>query len=187
MTVELARERLRAVVDTFEGARLLLVGLRATLPLPRGKDQEDPDADPDPASEMHAVIGCSLHDSLDPLIRDLRALAEYRPGASRRRSGQTLFRKLDLATFDEEARRVLREIVIRDNFTPRHLDGSDDLWTPPYTAEQASLEIFWSHGRWFATWLKLEEPEDLPETERRELLLLEEDEAEPGTLVYREV
>jgi hypothetical protein len=35
--------------------------------------------------------------------------------------------------------------------------------------------------------LKLEEPEGLPEAERRELLLLEEDEAEPGTLIYREV
>lgn len=187
MTVELARERLRAVVDTFEEAHLVLTGLRALLPIPQRKEEEDVDADPDPVSEIHAVIGCGLHDSLEPLIRDLRAVAEYRPGARRRRSGQSLLHKLDLATFSEEACRMLHEIVIRDNFTPRHLDGAEDLWTPAYTPEQAGLEVFWSHGRWFATWLKLEEPEDLPEVERRELLLLEEDEAEPGTLLYREV
>lgn len=77
--------------------------------------------------------------------------------------------------------------MIRDNFTPRQLDGAEDLWTPPYTAEQAGLDVFWSQGRWFATWLKLEEPDDLPEAERRELLLLEEDATEPGTLLYREI
>jgi hypothetical protein len=189
LNVRQAQKQLQVKIRKLEELRRDLLGLEAGLPSSAADLSEgdvDANQDPTPADEIKVVIRCVVHDYLDPLTRDLRAVAAYRPGRSRP-SGKPLARQLGLATDSEETRRSLREIVIRDNFTPRQLDGSHDLWTPPYTAEQAGLDVFWSHGRWFATWLKLEEPEGLPETERRELLLLEEDESEPGTLIYREV
>ncbi len=78
---------------------------------------------------------------------------------------------------------------MRDNFTARPHDPravQPEVWVPPYTPEEAGLEIFYQHGRWFATWLKLEEPEDAPETQRRELLRLDLDRM-PEYLVYTEV
>jgi len=77
------------------------------------------------------------------------------------------------------------DVVVKDNFMPQAQDDPEDAWVPPYTAEEAGLEVFFEHGRWFASWMKLEEKEDLPEAARRELLVLDEDPAEPGRLVYR--
>jgi hypothetical protein len=190
VSVRQAQKQLQTKIGELERLRDDLLALEAEIPSSTAAlSEEDIDADrgPDPADEIKVVVRCVVHDYLDPSIRDLGAAAAYRPGRSRHRSGQPLARQLGLSTFSEETRRALYEIVVRDNFTPRQLDGSEDLWSPPYTGEQAGVEVFWSHGRWFATWLKLEEPEDLPEAERRELLLLEEDPAEPGTLLYREV
>ncbi len=58
---------------------------------------------------------------------------------------------------------------------------------PPYTAEEAGLEVFFLWGLWIATWWKLELPEDHSEAERGERLVLEESSESPGRLVYREV
>lgn len=190
ISVRQAQKHLQTKARELEKLRDELLALEAAIPSSTAAlSEEDIDADrgPDPADEIKVVIRCVAHDYINPSILNLGTAAAYRPGRSRHRGGQPLARQLGLSTFSEETRRVLRDIVIRDNFTPRQLDGSEDLWSPPYTAEQAGVDVFWSHGRWFATWMKLEEPEDLPETERRELLLLEENPTEPGNLLYREV
>jgi hypothetical protein len=98
-----------------------------------------------------------------------------------------LSKGLDLRSNSEETRKVLHELVVRDNFTHQTQIPDDDQWVPSYTPEQAGLEVFYAHGRWFATWLKLEEPKDRPEALRRELLVLTEAPGEPGRLIYRGV
>jgi hypothetical protein len=58
---------------------------------------------------------------------------------------------------------------------------------PPYTPEQACLQVWKLHGRWFAWWFKPDATKDAPEDERWEGLLIEEDENQPGSLFYREL
>lgn len=79
MSLDQARTQLHGVVDDLEANLFRLLGVQGALPLPPRVDDEDVDADPDPASEMHAVIGCVIRDALEPLIRDLRAAASYQP------------------------------------------------------------------------------------------------------------
>ncbi len=68
------RKGLRESVRDLQEIRERLLGLRRQIP---GPAAEDDDAEPDPLSEMGAVIECGLHDCLEPLIRDLLAAAEY--------------------------------------------------------------------------------------------------------------
>jgi hypothetical protein len=179
--VAFLRSGLRDVVQELEGSRSKLLDLKSAV-LPSEHSEEDRDAEPDPASEMKAVIECGLHDCLDPLIRDLLAAAEYQ--AKSPRPGRPLG-AIDLRQSDEATGQALYELVEKDNFSAVRPDG--DAWVPPYTAEEAQLRVFHLHGRWLATWLKLEEPGDAPEARRRELLLLEESAEGPGLLIYREV
>jgi hypothetical protein len=76
-----ARVQVRAMVEELEGLRSRLLELQATLPVPLGDAadvaEEDTGEEPDPASEMHAVIGCAVRDSLEPLLGDLRSLAPH--------------------------------------------------------------------------------------------------------------
>jgi hypothetical protein len=71
-----AREQVRAMVGELEEIRGRLLERQAKLPvaLVDASDEEDGE-EPDPASEVHAVIGCAIRDSLEPLIGDLRSVA----------------------------------------------------------------------------------------------------------------
>jgi hypothetical protein len=136
---------------------------------------------------MRAVIGNSVLNALDPLIKDLRDTAEYSPGA--RLESEAAGGRLDLDSGEsEELRRRLYKLVVKDNFTA-HADLGEPggVWVPPYTAEQAGLEIVYFGGRWFAAWKKLEKPPHTLPSERWELLILSENELEPGALSYDEV
>lgn len=178
-SVAVMRNELRENARELQKVREQLLELKRQVLHPERTDEER-DADPDPLSEMSAVIDCGLHDCLEPFIRDLLAAAEYQ--AKNPRPGRPLG-GIDLAKDDEATRQALYDLVKKDNFPP----GDGEAWMPPYTAEEAQLQVFRLHARWFATWLKLEEPGEAPETERRELLLLEESGEHPGVLVYREV
>ena len=178
-SVAVMRNGLRESARELQKVREQLLELKRQTPHPERPDEEH-DTDPDPFSEMSAVIECGLHDCLDPLIRDLLAAAAYQAKAPR--PGRPL-REIDLGKADEATRQALQELVKKDNFLP---DG-EDAWVPPYSAEEAQLQVFRLHARWFATWLKLEEPGGVPEAQRRELLLLEESAEQPGVLIYREV
>jgi hypothetical protein len=57
---------------------------------------------------------------------------------------------------------------------------------PPYTAEEAGLEVTFRHGRWLAEWRKLEVPDTAPKEERWELLCVQECEGDSGSVYFRE-
>jgi hypothetical protein len=80
--VQETRKQLGTVAGELEEIRTRLLDLRANLPISAVEAAEQDIADLDPAAELHAVLGCAVRDSLDPLIRDLRALAvDGRSGA----------------------------------------------------------------------------------------------------------
>jgi hypothetical protein len=75
--VTTVRNGLRSIVSNLERERDNLAALRDGISLPPAESApEDCDAEPDPLSEMKAVIECGLHDCLEPLIRDLLAAAD---------------------------------------------------------------------------------------------------------------
>jgi hypothetical protein len=72
-----ARKQVGALAGELEEIRNRLLDLRANLPAPISESAEqDLVEDLDPASELHAVLGCAVRDCLDPLVRDLRGLAD---------------------------------------------------------------------------------------------------------------
>jgi hypothetical protein len=93
---------------------------------------------------------------------------------------------LDLTLYNEATRRALYRRVVEEYFTTRQEDDGEVI-TPPYTPEQAELQVLFFYGRYLVTWWKLEEPEEAPESERRELLLAELDPCDPGRIVYLEL
>lgn len=73
--VQEARKQIGALAGELEEIRARLLNLRANLPAPLSEAAEqDLAEDLDPASELHAVLGCTVRDCLDPLVRDLRGL-----------------------------------------------------------------------------------------------------------------
>jgi hypothetical protein len=105
---------------------------------------------------------------LEPLLRD-----EHTPV------------DLDLNQNGETTRQILYDFVVWDYFTPHALEDSGDITVPRYTPEECGLRVFFEHGRWFVTWLKLETDSSQPEASRRELLVFEKD--EDGHLFLSEV
>lgn len=187
--VQEAREGLRRAARDLQDVFNRLAGIHAALPAsPRETSQEDLGPEADVLTEMRAVIRCVSRDCLGPALRDLLAAVAFRSSSPPVARGGRMPPGLDLGTESEETRKALYDIVVQDNFGPPAADEpAESQWRPPYTPEAAGLRMFFEHGRWFATWLKLEEPAELPEAERRELLVLAEDPEEPGRLIYREV
>ena len=156
------RKQLREIVAELQGSRNRLFEMLKPRATAREGDEPTP---------LQLVLWKS--------IRDLDAVTEY--------LGGTAAEALDLTRNDEEMRELLYDLVVEDCFSPQALDDPGDVFIPPYSPEQAGLKVYFEHGRWFATWLKLEEPEDRPASERHELLLLEQDKDCPGLLHYVEV
>ncbi|HTQ78814.1 MAG TPA: hypothetical protein VMM92_02375 [Thermoanaerobaculia bacterium] len=184
------RTRLRAEADFLQGSRDRLAGLRDAIPASAEEtSEEDLHGALDLATEIRTVLAIQLREGLEPLLERLRAAAEYQPSAPA--PATTVVPApvlLDLTASEETLRPVVYALVARDNFTAR---GSDEepreIWLPPYTPEEAGLRVWKKHGRWFATWRKLEVPETAPEDERWEVLLIDEDPRRRGSLVYREI
>jgi len=184
--INAARVRLRLVARAITASREDLLNVHESLPTSPGEHSpEDVGTEPDVSTEIRSVIKCVLSDHLELAIRDLLEASEYPPSCQHAVKGGRFPQGLDIHAAGEETRRALYDVVVKDNFMPQAQDDPEDAWVPPYTAEEAGLEVFFEHGRWFASWMKLEEKEDLPEAARRELLVLDEDPAEPGRLVYR--
>jgi hypothetical protein len=186
--INAARARLRTAVKDLEAIRGSLVRLHEILPASLQEvSPADLNSEPDVLTELRSVIACVNRDFLEPAARHLLAAVEDPSAGRSTTKGGKLPAGLDLRSDSEETRQALYDLVVRDNFIPWPDRDPDDQWIPPYTPEQARLKIFFDHGRWFATWLKLEEPADLPDAKRRELLVLTEAPDEPGRLIYREV
>jgi|GEM_PF-1093307 len=185
VVIESARKALRAVGADLTAIRHRLMGVQASIPQsPQEISRGDLEGALDVATEMRTVIANGIQNCLDTLIDDILTVAEYQPEPVE--DGSPSIADLDLSVFSEATQRALYELVVADNFRqtePAPGEGS----VPQYTAEQAGLEVVWAWGRWFATWLKLELPDTLPEAERREILVLEENRHRPGTLGYGEV
>lgn len=180
-----ARARLRTAAGDIAAIGESLLELHESLPAsPQEMSPDDLDTESDLSTELRAVIACVLHDFLEPAVRHLDAVVDDPAPARSVAKGGRFPAGLDLHAASEETRQALYDLVVRDNFTPQPDQAPGDAWVPPYSPEQAGLRVYFEHGRWFATWLKLEEPEDLPEAERRELLVLTEAPDEPGRLVY---
>jgi hypothetical protein len=74
--VDLARTQLRRVVEDLRAIRYQLVGIQASIrPTRQELSAEDLESELDAPTEIRATLSGALHDSLDPLIRDLTAAA----------------------------------------------------------------------------------------------------------------
>jgi hypothetical protein len=144
----------------LEGMRTRL--LEMLVPLQRAEDSQDLDEQVMRQSLWSAVRG------LESLLRE-----EHTPV------------DLDLNQNDEATRQILYDFVVWDYFTPHALDDSGDITVPRYTPEEGGLRVYFEHGRWFVTWLKLEKDSSQPEAKRRELLVFDKD--ENGHLFLSEV
>ena len=148
----------------LEGMRTRLLEMLAPLqsdgPSPGGS--QDLDAQAVRQSLWSAVRG------LEPLLREEHAPLD-----------------LDLHQDDETTRQILYDFVAWEYFTPHALEDSGDITVPRYTPEECGLRVFFEYGRWFVTWLRLEEDSGQPEARRRELLVFEKD--KDGLLVLSEV
>lgn len=92
---------------------------------------------------------------------------------------------LDLTTEDPATQQLLHEVVVRDHFSVKLLDDEGDVDVPLHTPEECGLRVFFQYGRWFVTWMKLEESMNRPEALTRELLRI--DRSPEGQLVFAEV
>ncbi len=190
--IEGAREELRAAAKDLKSIRYRMLGVHASIPpSPQETSRGDLAGEMDVETELRNVIACGIQDGLNPLIDDWLNAASYQPErreeAGNTEGGLRSIAHLDLSVFSEETRQALYDLVVAENFSRTALEPPGEEWVPPYTAEQAGLEVVFAWGLWFATWWRLELPQDLPEAERREILVLEESPDSPGTLNYREV
>lgn len=146
----------------------------------------------DLATEIRAVLDIQIREHLDPLLKSLRAAAEYQPAAPTPPPPAPIPPPepvlLDLAAEEATMKPVVYALVVMDYFTARRSDEEPgEVWLPPYTPEQAGLEVWKKHGRWYTAWRKLEVPETATEDERWEVLLIEEDPRLRGNLIYHEI
>jgi hypothetical protein len=92
---------------------------------------------------------------------------------------------LDLTIYSDVTRRAIYHSVVEQSFSRLLIEGE---WCdPPGTADEAELQVLFLFGRWLATYRNLEAPEDAPENERRELLLVEPDSNLPEGFSFREI
>lgn len=141
------RDRLLGLLIDFENAGL-------------GGEKDDPAVDPLRRDIWQGV------QALDDLLRSTRKAAaggiEALP---------------DLTRNDEETRQRLYSLVVKERFSPYLLSDPGEIFLPARGPEEAGLEVYFQHGRWWATWL---------EGEKRQLLLLTAREDDPGSLFYVE-
>ena len=95
------------------------------------------------------------------------------------------FADLDLTKHDPDIQEQLYELVVQEYFSLHLLADEGDIYIPLYTPEECGLDVFFQYGRWFVTWLKLEEDMDRPEALSRELLHFGRD--ANGQLVFTQV
>jgi hypothetical protein len=90
--------------------------------------------------------------------------------------------ELDLAREDEATRAAIRRLAIAHFWTP-DVHGA----SPRYMPEEAELAVGFFCGRWFVSFLELEDADSdyLPESEKRNLSRVVLDPAAPLGLAFR--
>ncbi|HXO21596.1 MAG TPA: hypothetical protein VOA87_16925 [Thermoanaerobaculia bacterium] len=97
---------------------------------------------------------------------------------------------INLSTYTEATRRAVYDAVVAIYFspTPEEFEEAradpDDHFVVTYTPDEAGLKIHHEFGRWFATWIRLETPPEIPEESRRELRVEEKPGAPFGIMLY---
>jgi hypothetical protein len=72
-----AKTQLRRVVETLEAIRSQLLGLQASIPPTLQETSlEDLEGEPDAPTAIRAALANALRDRLEPLIKDLKAVAK---------------------------------------------------------------------------------------------------------------
>jgi hypothetical protein len=91
----------------------------------------------------------------------------------------------DLSRYTEHTRAALYNAVvaIHWDFEPEHPEDS----APDYTPDEAGLQVVFLLGRWFAVWRMLEEPEDVPLSQRWNVLAIDTDPDSPHGLSFTAV
>jgi hypothetical protein len=94
---------------------------------------------------------------------------------------------LDLEVYSEATRRALYDVVVAVHFRPS-ADSSPADWVPDYSPDQAGLTVFFLHGRWLASWSRLEEAaSDLPPSRRHALVRIQAAPEAPNGVMFYEV
>jgi hypothetical protein len=149
--------------DELEAVRQRFLRLLVPLQPPEGEDG-DTLAGPEP---LRLALWTAVK-ALDPLLEE----AQLPPD-------------LDLTSDDPDIRQALRDYVVREYFSLRVLEDPGDVHVPAYTPESCDLRVYFQHGRWFVTWLKLELRETRSERSAQVLLFFEKN--QEGRLVLTEV
>lgn len=144
----------------LEAMRIRL--LEMLVPLQRDEASQDLDE-----QVLRQSLWSAVHE-LEPMLRDELAPVD-----------------LDLNQNEEAKRQILYDFVVWDYFTPHALEDSGEITVPCHTPEECGLRVYFEHGRWMVTWLRLELDSSQPEAERRELLVFDKD--ENGHLFLAEV
>jgi hypothetical protein len=76
---------------------------------------------------------------------------------------------LDLNKEDPATARRIEELAVWRFFSPHPSGDPWEILMPAFTPEQGDLKVFYMHGRWFCTWLKLDDDKAPPENDSREL------------------
>jgi hypothetical protein len=93
---------------------------------------------------------------------------------------------LDFEKGDDPATaKTLYDFVVWRYFTPHPTDDPGDIETPSFTPEEGELDVFYRFGRWFVTWIKLDEDMSRSEKGIRELLVITKE--KDGSIVFNEV
>jgi hypothetical protein len=73
-----AKRKLRETVEQLEAVRVDLLSLVGGLPLPASANDQTDLGTLSDISEVDALVRCSIHDHLDPLLASLRSVARVR-------------------------------------------------------------------------------------------------------------
>ena len=141
----------REIREELEAVRSRFLKLLASLQPPAGASRE---ASSDQESLRRALWEAVM--GLDPLLAEEQIPPD-----------------LDLTKDDPATQRILYDFVVREYFSPQLLDDPGDIHVPDHTPEECELRVFFQFGRWFVTWMKLEEDMNRPEALTRELLVFE--------------
>jgi hypothetical protein len=93
------------------------------------------------------------------------------------------FTSLTLRTYSEALRRDLYDAVVLHVWTPT----APGDYVPPYTPDAAQLTVMYTHGRWIAIWIELDEPADAPPDQRASMCRIMADPDQPFGIQLSEV
>jgi hypothetical protein len=96
---------------------------------------------------------------------------------------QSQFTPQSLLRYTESLRRELYDAVVRLIWTPT---GPEE-HIPAFTPDEAQLTVMFSHGRWIAIWIDLEEPANAPADQRAQMVRVLAAPESPFGIVFSEI